>query len=83
MYSLSECFRSESNSETLRWKIRWIFLRKLFTYGRSTIFVKNSISYVPLSLNTTRQIASHYQLCQKAKQPTYSLIKLLLAPQNR
>ena len=28
MYSLSECFRSESNSEPLRWNIRWIFLRK-------------------------------------------------------
>ena len=26
----------------------------------STIFVKNSISDVPLSLNTTLQIANHY-----------------------
>ena len=26
MYSLSECL-SESNSEPLRWNIRWIFLR--------------------------------------------------------
>ena len=48
-------------------------------YGPSTIFVKNSILDVQLSLNITLQIASHYQLSQKAKQLTYSLIKLLLA----
>ena len=50
----------------------------------STIFIQNSVSDVPLSLNTTLQIASHYQLSQKAKQLIYSLIKLLLIPsQNR
>ena len=31
MYSLSECCRSVSNSEPLRWNITWIFLQKLFT----------------------------------------------------
>ena len=30
MYLLYECFRSDSNSEPLRWNIRWIFLQKLF-----------------------------------------------------
>ena len=27
MYFLSECFRSESNSDQSRWNIRWIFLK--------------------------------------------------------
>ena len=59
MYSLSECFRSESNSEPLRWNIRWIFLRKFSRVRPVNYFVKNSISDVQLSLNTTLKIAIH------------------------
>ena len=33
-----KCFRSESNSETLTWNTRWIFLRKLFTSTASQLF---------------------------------------------
>ena len=36
-----------------------IFAKILHGYGPSTIFVKNSISDVPLSLNATLQVASH------------------------
>ena len=61
MYSLSVWFRSKSNSEPLRWNIRWIFFSKIaHGYSPSTIFVKNHILDVPLSLNTTLQIRSHY-----------------------
>ena len=35
---LCECFRSESNSETLRRNIRWIILQKLFTGTVSQLF---------------------------------------------
>ena len=38
MYSLSECFRSEWNSEPLRWNTRWNFLRKLFTVAARELF---------------------------------------------
>ena len=34
------CFRSESNSELLRWNIRWIFLQKLFTGATRQLFRK-------------------------------------------
>ena len=34
------CFRSESNSELLRWNIRWIFLQKLFTGTTRQLFRK-------------------------------------------
>ena len=58
MYFLSKCFRSELNSEPLRWNIRWIFLQKLFRgAARQLFFLKNSISDVPLSLNTILQKA--------------------------
>ena len=40
MYSLSQSFRSESNSEPLRWNIRWIFLRKLFSATTRPFFRK-------------------------------------------
>ena len=56
-----------------------LFPKIVHEYGPKTIFVKSSISDVSLSLNTTLQIASHYQLSQKAKKLAYSLIKLLLA----
>ena len=56
-----------------------LFAAIVHAYGASTIFVKNFISDVPLSLNTTLEIASHYELSQKAKKLTYLLIKLLLA----
>ena len=49
MYSLSDCFRSESNSEPLSCNIRWIFFAKIVHgYGPSTIFVKFSASDGPL-----------------------------------
>ena len=40
MYSLSECFRSKSNSEPLRWNIRWIFLQKLFRGAPRQLFLQ-------------------------------------------
>ena len=39
MYSLSECFRSESNSEPLKWNIRRIFLQKLFRDAPRQLFL--------------------------------------------
>ena len=59
-----------------------LFVKIVHEYGPSTIFVKNSISDVLLSLNTTLQIASHYRLPKKAKKLTYSLIKLLFKIDN-
>ena len=44
MNSLLECFRSESNSEPLRWNIRWIFLRKLLTATARQLFSLKSPS---------------------------------------
>ena len=44
MNSLPECFRSESNSEPLRWNIRWIFLRKLLTATARQLFSLKSPS---------------------------------------
>ena len=40
MYSLSECLRSESNSEPPKWNIRWILLRKLFSGAARQLFCK-------------------------------------------
>ena len=37
-----------------------LFAKFVHGYDLSTMFVKNSISDVPLSLNTTLQIANHY-----------------------
>ena len=59
MHSFSECFRSESNSE-MEYKKMDLFSKIFQGYGASAIFVRNFISDVPLSLNTTLQIASHY-----------------------
>ena len=39
MYSLSECFRSESNSEPLKWNIRRIFFQKLFRDAPRQLFL--------------------------------------------
>ena len=48
MYFLSECFRSESDSESLRWNIRRIFLQKIVQGCiPPTIFVKKSVSDDP------------------------------------
>ena len=51
----------QSQIKNLSDEIQMDFFEKIvYGYGPSTIFVKNSISDVPLSLNTTLQIASHY-----------------------
>ena len=81
MYSLFEILRSEVNSEPLRWNIKdGSFCENCSQVRPINYFCKNLRSDVPLSLNTTLLIASPYQLSQRAKQLTYSLIKLLLAP---
>ena len=42
MYFLSEHFRSESNSEPVRWNIRGNFLRKLFTGTARKLFLQKT-----------------------------------------
>ena len=60
MYCLSECFlRVEFRTSKIEYKMDH-FAKTDHGYGSSTIFVKNSISDVPLSFNTTLQRASHY-----------------------
>ena len=37
-----------------------LFVKIIHWYGPSTIFVKNTTSDVPLSLNTTKQVSKFY-----------------------
>ena len=61
--------RVEFRTSKIKYKMK-LFAKIVQGCGPSTIFVKNSISDVPLSLNTTLQIASHYYFSQKVKQLT-------------
>ena len=54
MYSLSE-YLAEFRTSKMD-----LFVKIVHGYVPSTVFIKNSVSDVPLGLNTTLQIASHY-----------------------
>ena len=64
--------RDELRASHMKYKID-IFAKIAHWYGPSTIFVKISISNVPLSLNTTLQIASHY--CETTEELTSTAFK--------
>ena len=83
MYSLSECFGSESNSEPLKWNIRRIFFQKLFRDAPRQLFLHKApsqmfhLAKIPFCRKPSLSFS-------KAKQLTYLLIKLLLgSSQNR